>query len=175
MLRNSQDRASLSCPHMCSVPNHYCSGWKHCILNTTDQDKEVKHSMLTPAQPTPTPRLGTVPLRGLTRGQPIKPPAIKLQDLNATFFFFLDPGVWWEIKFGPLKLLPVTVCAVFVFFPCRVVEEDLLTALCPWDSSGLMEVEHLCEALKSHEGETALDAEQGDCDYPCPHFFPLTP
>lgn len=36
-------------------------------------------------------------------------------------------------------------------------------------------MEHLCEALKNNEGETALDAEQGDCDNPCLRFFPLIP
>lgn len=31
--------------------------------------------------------------------------------------------------------------------------------------------EDVCEALKNHEGEAALDAEKGDCDYPCSRFF----
>lgn len=97
MPRNSQDRTSLfpapTC-FQCLITT--AQEGNAADLTTADRDKEVKHSILTPAQTTHTPRLGTVPLRGLTRGQPIKLLAIKLHGLNAAlFFFFLDPGVWW--------------------------------------------------------------------------------
>lgn len=68
------------------------------------------------------------------------------------------------------------LCCVWGFFHVEVRRRIYLpTALSPWDSSSLMDVEHLCEALKSHEDETALDAEEGDCDYPCSCSFLLTP
>lgn len=121
MPRNSQDRTSLF-PALTCVQCLITTAQEGnaADLNPTDQGKEVKHSILTPAHPTPTPRLGTVPLRGLTRGQPIKLLAINLHGLNATFFvIFLDPGVWWRMNFGPLKLLPAAVCAVFGLFLCR--------------------------------------------------------
>lgn len=74
MPRNSQDGSSLfPAPACLQCLITTAQEGNTADLNTTDQDKEVKHSILTPAQPNPTPRLGTVPLRGLTRGQPIKP------------------------------------------------------------------------------------------------------
>lgn len=88
MPRNSQDGTSLFPPSTCvQCLITAAQGGNAADLNTTDQNKEVKHSILTPPQPTPAPRLGTVPLKGLTRGQPIKPLAIKLHGLNAAFFF----------------------------------------------------------------------------------------
>lgn len=90
MLINSQDIS----------PSHFLFPGPTCVqclitiarelnaahLNAIDQDKEGKHSILTPAQSTSTPRLGSVSLAGLTRGQPIKPLVIKLQELNVFFF-----------------------------------------------------------------------------------------
>lgn len=38
-----------------------------------------------------------------------------------------------------------------------------------------MELENLCEALKKHENETALDDEQNNCSFPTLTSFPSLP
>lgn len=122
MPRNSQDRTSLF-PALTRVQCLITTAQEGnaADLNPTDQDKEVKHSILTPAHPTPTPRLGTVPLRGLTRGQPIKLLAIKLHGLNATFCCFLRPWIVMGYELWPLEIAASSCLrCIWVFFCVEV-------------------------------------------------------